>query len=220
MLAKLPIAPEMAQVAISVDLASNSLARFRDQAEQAAVNSLTEFFDSGLENAKNLKDAFRSLAASIVSDLKRIAAQALATSLVKGLSGAFGGGGGAVTAATGGLFIGPGTGTSDSIDAKVSRGEFLVRAASVSQPGVLNHLRYVNRHGRIPHFAEGGLVGDSPLFRGSGLAESGTLGSAFSGRLEIGLADGLDVKAPPVSDRMVIDVIRRNPRRIGEALGR
>ena len=192
--------------------------RFRDQAEQAAVNNLTEFLDSGIQQADNLKDAFRALALSIVEDLKRIAAQALATSIVRGV-GSLIPGGGTPAAATGGLLVGPGTGTSDSMLARVSNGEFVVRAAVVSQPGVLSHLSALNS-GNVPKFNAGGLVGDLRRFAEGGLAETSGGESQFRGRLEIGLADGLEVKQPPVSDRFIIDVVRRNSRQIQEAIGR
>lgn len=55
--------------------------------------------------------------------------------------------------AAGGLISGPGTGTSDSIAARLSNGEFVVRAAAV--PGNIDILRAINARG----FSEGGLVG-------------------------------------------------------------
>lgn len=58
------------------------------------------------------------------------------------------------TAATGGLFRGPGTGTSDSILARVSNGEFVVNAAATRQN--LSLLRAINNS---PQFQDGGLVG-------------------------------------------------------------
>lgn len=213
------------EIGVSVELASNSFARFRDQAEQASVNALTDFLDNGITQAKSLKDAFRQLALSVISDLKRIAAQALATSIVRGLSAAFGasgtgggggGGGGAGGFALGGLLRGPGTGTSDSIPAWLSTGEYVVRASSVRRPGVLQALEAINS-GSARGFARGGLVDVMPRFAEGGLAEAGVAGS-FRGRLEVGLADGLSARSTPSSEDFIIDVIRRNPRRIGELI--
>jgi hypothetical protein len=63
---------------------------------------------------------------------------------------------------TGGLFLagggdvrGPGTSTSDSIPAMLSRGEFVVRASAVSQHRAL--LQQINS-GQVPTFATGGIV--------------------------------------------------------------
>jgi TP901 family phage tail tape measure protein len=59
--------------------------------------------------------------------------------------------------ATGGHVRGPGTGTSDSIPAMLSHGEFVVKAASASKlgPTVLN---YINTAGQLPKYAGGGFV--------------------------------------------------------------
>jgi TP901 family phage tail tape measure protein len=56
--------------------------------------------------------------------------------------------------ATGGKIIGPGTGTSDSILARVSNGEAVIPASSVSRyPGLVNQLI----SGNVPGFFEGGI---------------------------------------------------------------
>jgi len=84
--------------------------------------------------------------------------------------------GGSIDATPGGLLSGPGTPTSDSLLARVSTDEFVVRAAAVRRPGVLPLLRAINsqglttaqiqsalaaRAGVMPSFAMGGLVGAS-----------------------------------------------------------
>lgn len=60
--------------------------------------------------------------------------------------------------AAGDLVRGPGTGTSDSILARLSNGEFVMRAAAVRHYGP-ELLRQINER-RFPGFAEGGLVSD------------------------------------------------------------
>lgn len=59
--------------------------------------------------------------------------------------------------ASGGLLQGPGTGTSDDILARVSNGEYVLRAAAVKKIG-LARLNHMNLYGSLPRFAEGGLV--------------------------------------------------------------
>lgn len=59
--------------------------------------------------------------------------------------------------ATGGAVSGPGTGTSDSILARLSDGEFVVRAAAVRRYGA-NFLQALNSMA-LPRFATGGMVG-------------------------------------------------------------
>jgi TP901 family phage tail tape measure protein len=60
--------------------------------------------------------------------------------------------------ATGGFITGPGSGTSDSIPARLSNGEYVIRAASVKKYGKTT-LDGINS-GSIPAFAKGGIVGD------------------------------------------------------------
>ena len=161
----------------AVEGARASFAAFGKTALDSGRDALTEFFDTGITGAKSLGDAFRNLALSIIADLKRMAAQLLATAIIKKIAGVFSGGGqigGAEKKATGGVLGGIGTGTSDSNLAWFSRGEYLVRAAVVREPGVLSHLNDLNRRGAqalaptpvlieapVPRFAEGGLV-DAP----------------------------------------------------------
>jgi TP901 family phage tail tape measure protein len=59
--------------------------------------------------------------------------------------------------ARGGMVFGPGTNTSDSINAKLSDGEFVIRAAAVNKIGVDN-LDFMNESGELPGFARGGAV--------------------------------------------------------------
>ncbi len=66
-----------------------------------------------------------------------------------------------VAKADGGLISGPGTGTSDSILARVSDGEYVVRASSTRSIGTAA-MDYINATGRLPGFAGGGQVGTSP----------------------------------------------------------
>lgn len=64
--------------------------------------------------------------------------------------------------ASGGPIYGPGTGTSDSILARVSNGEWVMRAASVRKYGHAM-MDAINR-GSFPKFASGGSVGGSMSF--------------------------------------------------------
>ena len=83
-------------------------------------------------------------------------------------SGGSGGDGGQAYA-DGGLIDGPGTSTSDSIPAWLSKGEFVMRAAAVKKLGT-GALDFMNSWGRMPNmprFADGGFV-DSVLSNVSG----------------------------------------------------
>lgn len=71
--------------------------------------------------------------------------------------------------ATGGLITGPGTGTSDSIPAMLSNGEYVINAAAVQRLGTA-YLDTINS----PHYAEGGQVG-TPAMGAAGNGGSVTL---------------------------------------------
>lgn len=60
--------------------------------------------------------------------------------------------------AAGGYITGPGTGTSDSIPAMLSKGEYVIRSAAVDRIGV-GALNAINA-GATPEFSNGGSVGD------------------------------------------------------------
>jgi Lambda phage tail tape-measure protein (Tape_meas_lam_C) len=212
----------------AVEGARVSFAAFGKTALDSGRDALTEFFDTGITGAKSLGDAFRNLALSIIADLKRMAAQLLATAIIKKIAGVFSGGGqigGAEKKATGGVLGGIGTGTSDSNLAWFSRGEYLVRAAVVREPGVLRHLDDLNRRGAqslaptpvlvegpVPRFAEGGLV-DAP-------APADPQESKDS-QVLIGLEEGLILRhlESPAGQRILVKAMAKNRRAIRSALG-
>ncbi|WP_419574311.1 tape measure protein, partial [Phascolarctobacterium succinatutens] len=75
--------------------------------------------------------------------------------------------GGVVKAAGGGSIVGAGTGTSDSIPAMLSNGEYVLTAATVNRLG-LPFLDKLNA-GDFPGYAEGGLVRPN-LYAGAGVS--------------------------------------------------
>lgn len=125
-------------------------------------NSLAKEFASGISDwitgTKSFGDVMRSVLDSLIQKLIQAAMYALIIASVTGGSfkanffKAFGKG-----FATGGSVDGPGTGTSDSIPAMLSNGEYVLNAQAVDRLGVpfLNGLNT----GRLRGFASGGLVG-------------------------------------------------------------
>lgn len=152
-------------------------------AEDALTSSFRNAEDALVSFATSSKLNFRGLIDSMIADLARFSARAAMSQVFGAIGSALGFGGvsdavgalgGAASAAvgsnaygfhlaTGGAVWGPGTSTSDSISAQLSNGEFVVRAAVVSQPGVRAHLERLNAGGRsgFARFAAGGLVGGS-----------------------------------------------------------
>lgn len=200
-----------------------------------------------LENVEGIGDAWRSVARVIVNALRDILAEMIAVQIraqaMGFLTTAFGGAGAAAgTAAagmaTGGLVEGPGTPTSDSILARLSTGEYVTRAKAVASPGVLQTLEHINRTGRLPQFAAGGLVAaHRMLASGPGLSRplpryaqggqvSGVAGSAVGQGSAVRIINALspdliaDGMGTPAGERAVVNIIERNAAGISRMISR
>ncbi|MGK8202697.1 phage tail tape measure C-terminal domain-containing protein [Burkholderia cenocepacia] len=104
------------------------------------------------------KASFSSFATSVLADLAKIALRQAEIGVFKGMASAFdffSEGGPVLRRAGGGPISGPGTGTSDSIPAMLSNGEFVVNAASTKKYRSL--LESINS-GHMAHFATGGIA--------------------------------------------------------------
>lgn len=135
---------------------------------QTLTSTFQEGLRKGIESSlkglatgtMTLSDAIRNLAKTIVDAMAQFAAQQLTQMAMGGLGSLFGGGAAAgaaaLAAADGGYIRGPGTATSDSIPARLSDGEYVVRAAAVSHYGV-DFLHMLNAT-RLRRFATGGLA--------------------------------------------------------------
>lgn len=122
---------ELTQVGQVVDPIATSLnTTFKD-----AFAAMFEQIGSG---AKTAKEAFTDFARSVLSSIQRILSQRLAEQLFSMMGGSGGGIGGFFSGlfkwlgfASGGYVSGPGTSTSDSIPARLSAGEYVIRAEAV-----------------------------------------------------------------------------------------
>ncbi|UJW85767.1 phage tail tape measure protein [Devosia sp. SL43] len=137
---------------------------------------------NGVDGATALANAFQRLGDRLLDMALDTAINALFASLMNGATGGLGGlfgfaGGGVVQAATGGLIRGPGTGTSDSIPARLSDGEFVVKATATRRN--LDLLHAIN-DGKVAAFATGGLVGDAPTIRAANDNRSAANDNALS----------------------------------------
>lgn len=210
------------------DLAGQRVAELRATLEQVIASDISNFFARGIDDAKSFGDAMRGLALSVVQSLRQIVSQMLATLIVtrllRGVIGAIsgglgsiaptgGGGGGGVGFgfASGGFVRGPGTGTSDSIPAYLSRGEYVIPARVVAQFGVdfFDDLRELQRPlrplGRVRGYAGGGIVEGPP----------GRAGSRAT--LDVGLDDALFAKRLETNgefEKVVVRMIGRNRRAV------
>jgi hypothetical protein len=138
---------------------------------------------------------------------------AASTLLIANSAGGIGGG-----HAEGGLITGPGSSTSDSIPARLSDGEFVVRAAAVRAVGV-NTLAMINRGLRIPSISS---VGSIPRFAEGGLVQGRGGSDGVDLRLGLSLDEGLILKhlSSKAAGRILLQHIAENPKAAGRALQR
>lgn len=142
--------------------------------EQQKINTISKIQQTSNQLAKDFSGAItdwitgaQSFGDAMKSILKQLIAQLIQAAIYATIVAACTGGGGGFAArwskafgkglASGGSVDGPGTGTSDSIPAMLSNGEYVLNAQAVDRLGVpfLNGLNT----GRLRGFASGGLVG-------------------------------------------------------------
>jgi len=135
------------------------------QTDIANITQAWQTFWTGIvDTAKAGADAIQSIWQSLTGAASSIAG---AVSGAVSRIGQAAAQGGAAPFARGGYVQGPGTGTSDSILARVSAGEYVVNAARVRQVG----LNFMNR---LNGFADGGFVNPAPLrFAAGGMVPTG-----------------------------------------------
>ncbi|MCP9495883.1 MAG: hypothetical protein MSG64_15650 [Pyrinomonadaceae bacterium MAG19_C2-C3] len=143
---------------VGLDKDGNVLVRASKSTDDVALS----FFDGIFGKLKGgftglfdkLGGVFNGLFDSLGSVIGNVGSgiSSLVTGALKFLGSAFGFG-----FADGGLTPDIGTETSDSILARLSKNEFVIKAKSVRGVGA-NVLRYINDFGRLPAFAVGGLV--------------------------------------------------------------
>lgn len=120
--------------------------------------------------------------------------------------------------ASGGYVSGPGTGTSDSILARLSNGEFVVRAAAVQRYGV-SFLQALNTM-RLPAFAAGGLVQPLDVRIRSGMpafAEGGLVSATGAGGRPLTLVVGGETISGFSGNDAAMETLERRLRRDARA---
>jgi hypothetical protein len=202
---------------------SNELARTGLVVDEVAVaisggaqDALARMFESIATGAATAREAFLQFGQSVLQMIARIAAQKLAQQIFSAFAGASGGGGAGFAA--GGFVSGPGTSTSDSIPARLSAGEYVLRATAVRRVGVA-FLDAINGLSTGPRFsggrlalADGGMVPASaapPAPAGGSIRIVNVLDPALA-------ADYLNSSA---GERVVMNLIQRNASTVRTVLG-
>lgn len=165
--------------------------------EQQKINTISKIQQTSNQLAKDFSGAItdwitgaQSFGDAMKNILQQLIAQLIQAALYATIVAACTGGGGGFAArwkgafgkafASGGSVAGPGTGTSDSIPAMLSNGEYVLNAQAVDRLGVpfLNGLNT----GRLRGFASGGLVGSGGAYN-----RPASVGSSSSSRSSITL---------------------------------
>lgn len=142
----------------------------------AAVDALEDLIVNGAKAEDVVKRLVASLAKAALQAALLGEGPLAGLFGTKGASGSIGGlfgllfGSGVKQAASGGYISGPGTGRSDSIPARLSNGEYVINARATKQNRAL--LDAINS-GKLPAFADGGLVGRVPTIPAASRSQGG-----------------------------------------------
>jgi hypothetical protein len=226
---------QLEQLNTTVDKTATSINR-------AFADSVVDGLRQMRTEAVSVTDFLRNLFFKLFDDIANRALTALGDELFKGLQGMkgggigglfsslFSGGGGGFGSmfssffsgmgsmfgfAGGGHVQGPGTGTSDSIPAWLSNGEFVLKASAVRRWG-LGFLNTLNAGvmPMAPRFADGGLV--SVLGQGGGGTPNVTMQNNNMARLYLDPAHvASEIGRQPQFGRDVINVILANKGKLG-----
>lgn len=161
---------------------------------QQTSNQLAKDFSGAITDwitgAKSFGDAMKSVLQQLISQLIQAALYATIVAACTGGGGGFAArwkGAFGKAFASGGSVAGPGTGTSDSIPAMLSNGEYVLNAQAVDRLGVpfLNGLNT----GRLRGFASGGLVGSGGAYNRPASVASSSSSTSNSITLNVSALD-------------------------------
>ena len=172
--------------------------------QQQKINTISKIQQISNQLAKDFSGAItdwitgaQSFGDAMKNILQQLIAQLIQAAIYATIVAACTGGGGGFAArwkgafgkgfATGGTVDGPGTGTSDSIPAMLSNGEYVLNAHAVDRLGVpfLNGLNT----GRLRGFASGGLVGSGGAYNRPASVASSSSSTSSSITLNVSALD-------------------------------
>lgn len=221
---------------VATDEYGLAIGKLQSTMEQSLTNGFSTMLDSIVEGTATAKDAVRAFAYDVVNSIRKVAQELLVNQIFKQLFASYGGGGGlsglvtsfmgggagfstggAVKAATGGFISGPGTGTSDSIPAWLSNGEYVMKASTVKALGT-DVLDAINKGGSLPQVNTLGLASVKQVTDG-GLSGSVADSTGGNSHITIGLDQGLILKAlqTPEGKRTMVKVMHESRRAINQA---
>ncbi|SFU22709.1 phage tail tape measure C-terminal domain-containing protein [Paraburkholderia aspalathi] len=157
---------------VGIGSAGKTNAQYVGEAFSSVWGSMSSALDQFVTTGKL---NFSQFASSVLADMAKIALHAAEMQIFQSVASSWSGfstGGSVGHFADGGHITGPGTGTSDSIPAMLSNGEFVVNAAAAGKHRSL--LESINS-GQAAHFASGGAVGNAPSSSSDSGSGSGDL---------------------------------------------
>lgn len=214
---------QVAQIAAQADQAGQRVAQLKETLQSSLTSGFSTFFETVGRGTETVGQSFVKLAASVVQSLEKIAAQMLATLLVKKLLAGIGGGatGGAGSAFSflhfsgGGLV--PGRGSKDSVPAMLMPGEGVLTQKATSLLGA-DTIHALNKGFNLPdiqmpavaHFSEGGIVG-----------AAGSSGPTDM-KLMLGLDEGLVLQhlSSKSARSIILNHVANAPKSFSKAIGR
>lgn len=172
--------------------------------QQQKINTISKIQQTSNQLAKDFSGAItdwitgaQSFGDAMKNILQQLIAQLIQAAIYATIVAACTGGGGGFAArwkgafgnvfASGGAVAGPGTGTSDSVPAMLSNGEYVLNAQAVDRLGVpfLNGLNT----GRLRGFASGGLVGSGGAYNRPASVGSSSSSTSSSITLNVSALD-------------------------------
>lgn len=155
---------------------ANILAGTYEKLGSEAISGIADAFTGCIAAGKSFGDAMANVCNQMLQQVLQLIAQWLILTALMGVGGGIGSWActarGKLFAASGGYISGPGTGTSDSIPAMLSNGEYIMSASAVDRIGVplLNGLN----SGRLDGFATGGYIGHAAYSNDGGTTNVAT----------------------------------------------
>lgn len=155
---------------------ANILAETYEKLGSQAISGIADAFAECITAGKSFGEAMANMCNQMLQQVLQLIAQWLILTALMGVGGGIGSWAGTARgklfAASGGYISGPGTGTSDSIPAMLSNGEYIMSASAVDRIGVplLNGLN----SGRLDGFATGGYIGHAAYSNDGGTTNVAT----------------------------------------------
>lgn len=210
---------QLEQMKIGVNDLKNEQSEFGKTMGDAINSGWVDMWQSFADGTKTAGEAFKDFARGILSTFTKLMTEIIAKAMMAKMLQSMGSSGGwgsifssifsGMAKADGGYISGPGTGTSDSIPARLSNGEYVIKASSVRRIGVpfLDALNggKIRRGGHF--FADGGLA--------TAVSPAGGDSS-----ITVGLEEGLVARhiTAPSGQKAVLKIIENNPQFIRSLL--